>query len=406
MKIWDIRKLLIFSFAFLGPLGNLLTPHILPTPFRSYYFLLPAFPLFFWQFRAKQLKVLILFAPFLFYCCLSAFCVELFGEPTEPFPLFRFFLLLFNLCFVVAASLGPNTLEETVSLLNLYLKSFFVSLGIGYFFYLGFYSGFLSFPLLERFSVLTQFGYGLLRFSPGSYPNEYGTLASFVLSILTLHLVKPCYGLYLKKKQTLFLFALTFIALLLTTTRSAFIGYLFSLFYICFTIKRFLKILKWLAVSIVSVFILFKCFGINFFQILISGFSFASFQDGSAAERLLHWHETFENFKLDPYFGTGFASLTNLHNVYLQLLFEMGIFGLLILLGTFILWVSHFSFSFLKKCNDPHQFFFRSFRALGLIQILWFAISNHNLNHHLTWFILFLFIKEFQENSEKAESIT
>ncbi len=87
------------------------------------------------------------------------------------------------------------------------------------------------------------------------------------------------------------------------------------------------------------------------------------------------------------FWGTGFASLTNLHNVYLQLFFELGIVGSLLLVGSLALATLEGYARYKRAPRDP---FLAKVRVVGLIHVLSFALSNHNLNHHLTWFVCFL----------------
>ncbi len=388
----------MLAFVALGPIGNLLTPHFLPSAFRFYYFLLLGFPFFFNYFRERQLKLLIYFLPLLIYCFSSALMVEIDKSSAEPFPLFRFFLLFFHFLFVIGASSIVNTVQEKYDLITLYLKSFFITLLIGYFFYIGYYLDFISFSLIERFSVLGQFAYTLLRFSPGSYPNEYGTVASFVLSILTLLLLKPCDKIHLTKKSLLLFFSLTLIALLLTTTRSAYLSYFICFLYICRKEKRVLLPLFSFLFCILFIFIFMKSFNFDLFEFLLLAFNITNFQNGSMGERLTHWAGSFEDFPSQLLFGKGFASITNLHNVYLQFIFELGLLGMIILLATAFFRILNGPLRFYKS---PDESIFSTLKTLGIIHVLWFALSNHNLNHHLTWFVLFLVLIPVKKMEEK-----
>lgn len=393
-----IRRMAVLAFVALGPLGNLLTPHFLPAAFRFYYFLLLTFPLFFTYFRERQLKLMIYFTPILLYCLPSALIVEINQLSDEPFPLFRFFLLLFHFLFIVGASSTIDSIQEKYTLITLYLKSFFITLGIGYFLYIGYYLDLISFALIERFSVIGQFAYTLLRFSPGSYANEYGTVASFVLSILTLLLLKPSVEVKLTKKSLIFFFVLTFIALILTTTRSAYLSYFCCFLYICWKTRRFLLPFSLFLISAACFLFFLKSYNIDLISFLTLAFNLANYQIGSLGERLSHWAVAFQNFQDQILLGLGFASVTDIHNVYLQLLFELGLLGVLILLATVLFRVFTGPLRFFKATDES---LFSIIKVLGLFHILWFALSNHNLNHHLTWFTLFLFLIPAKKMEEK-----
>lgn len=191
-----MKKWLIYLFIFLGPLGNLLTPGGLPPAFRTYYFVLLGFPLFFNRIDQKQHKLFFLLLPFFLYCFVSSMLVD-----EEAFyATYRFFLLFFQFLFVLGAAAYINSQKEA---LTIYLKSFFISLIVGYTFLFGFYMKLISFETIERFSVLGQFGYGMLRFSIGSYPNEYGIVASFVSAVLLLSLSQKWKALPFSRTTTI-----------------------------------------------------------------------------------------------------------------------------------------------------------------------------------------------------------
>lgn len=385
----DLRKTLLSGFIFLGPLGNLLTPHFFPSAFRAYYFLLLGFPILFTRIREKQMKLLILFSPFFLYCFFSAFYVHINGRNPDAHPLFRFFLFATQFLFILGASSLVTTEQEKFETVALYLKAYFYSLLIGYLFYIGFYLGLVSFELIERFSVLGQFGYGLLRFSPGSYANEYGIVTSFALSILTLILLENKESqFHLSRRAVIVFFALTFIALLFTTTRAAYLSYLFSLFYLS---RRLSRTLLWLPVVFIFLILALRFFEIDMFAILSMGFNFASLENGTTLERVSTWIWAFKEFQTSPLFGLGFAAIANLHNVYLELFFEIGVIGTVLLVGTLLFaWAP-------VQVHFGGEGVLKKIRTLGLMHVLWFAMSNHNLNHHLTWFVFFLFAVEAVE---------
>jgi hypothetical protein len=83
-----------------------------------------------------------------------------------------------------------------------------------------------------------------------------------------------------------------------------------------------------------------------------------------------------------------------MHNVYLQMLFGLGIVGFSILLATATALLLHtrgFRLSTLASAPlTVSEAFLRRVRDIGLIHVTWFAFSNHNLNHFLTWFVVLL----------------
>lgn len=387
---FELKWVLTLLFVSLGPLGNILTPHFFPASFRTYYFLLPCFPLFYFLVKDRIAKIGIIFLPFLIYCFVSASIVEKFGNVNEPHTAFRFLLLLCQFFFILGAVSNLKDKAQMTKIIKIYLLFFFVSMIIGYLFFFGYYLKVVPIALVRRFSVLTQFGFGLLRFSPGSYPNEYGIVSSFVLSILILIVQEKRIGEFgFRKKWFYLLFIATFLAFLLTTTRAAYLSFLITTIYITWKSGKFLKTLSYITIFILSVFALLTLVKINMFAILTNGFS-QRIDQGSLGERYFMWIETVERAKDHSFWGAGFASLTNVHNVYLQLIFELGFVGLVLLFGSLFLASIESFFRYKRAVWDDSCEFLAKIRMVGLINVLSFAASNHNLNHHLTWFVCFL----------------
>lgn len=377
-----MRKWLLYLFIFLGPLGNLLTPGVLPAAFRTYYFVLLGFPFFFNRIDQKQHKLFFLLLPFFLYCFVSS----MFVDEEALYATYRFFLLFFQFLFVLGAAAYLNSQREA---LTLYLKSFFISLIVGYIFFFGFYMKLISFETIERFSVLGQFGYGMLRFSIGSYPNEYGIVASFVSAVLLLSLSQKWKALPFSKTTSTIFLGLTYIALLLTTTRSAYVACFLSICYI-FWIRK--KVLLWASVFSLSVLGILKLFNISIIRFILFGFDWMQATQGSMGSRVVLWSQTWEEFSSQVLWGKGFAAFADLHNVYFQLLAELGLVGLCLLIGALLcaFFKRRVLLFFPKEELTPEELFAKRVRRIGMMHVLWFALTNHNLNHHLTW-LIFLF---------------
>ncbi len=382
-----MRKWLISLFIFLGPLGNLLTPGAFPNAFRSYYFVLLGFPLFFNRIDKKQHKLFFLLLPFFLYSLLSSMWVDEGVINT----LQRFFLLFFQFLFVLGAA---SYVQNQKDALTLYLKAFFVSLIMGYIFFLGFYLKAFSFTTIERFSVLGQFAYGLLRFSIGSYPNEYGIVASFAFAALLLWISqdkKESIPLPFSRVTTIIFLGLTCIALLLTTTRSAYVACFLSVFYISWIRK---KVLLWVSLLSLSVLGILKAFNISVIRFILVGFDWMQVSQGSMGSRLVLWDKAWEEFSSRALWGKGFAAFADLHNVYFQLLAELGLVGVFLLLGALMCAFFKRKVFFLLPQQEltSEDLFIKRVRMMGMMHILWFALTNHNLNHHLTWFVILLYL--------------
>lgn len=392
---------LLKCFVFLGPIGTLLTPSFLPLSFRIYYLILLAFPFSLVRMDERHFKIALYSLPFFFYCFCSAFYSEFYGITNEPFPLFRFFLLFCQFFFVLGTASSNREEKKDVQILQIYLNGFFLSLLFGYILFIGHFLHYFPLDFIRKFVIEPQFSvHYMIRFSPGSTANEYGIISSFVLSILTLALSK---GDYLGKTRSFICiyFALTAAALLLTTTRAAYIAYLLSLIYISWKSEEkwrtFSRSISWVA-GTTALLIALK---VDLFLIFLIGFA-QNVSQGTIGARMEFWLSCFDQFKDHILLGTGFASMTNLHNVYLQLLFELGLVGmaLLALMGGAIFIEGVFRSS--KQKGD----FLTLVRQLGIFHVLWFACSNHNLNQHFSWLVAFLVLSSLGYSRQKSARST
>lgn len=382
MTLSRIQHLLIYCFVFFGPLGTLLTPPFMPYAFRFYHFFLIFFPLFFIKVKPREWKTVLIFIPFLLYCLISAYFTHNNSYEVDSYPLFRSFLLVSQCLFMFGAAFCLK--DEKERIIRLYLAGFFISLVVGYIFYIGYYSGAISFETIQRYSVETQIGWGLLRFSPGTYPNEYGNISSFVLLILLV--------LYAKNKRflTVIFALLTFIAFLLTTTRAAYLSFTVTLIYLCITSRDIRKLMFKLFLIGTSILLILKAYSFNFFTIFIKGVKTISLIQGSTGIRVSHWIKGFEDLNKSIIFGNGFGANIYAHNIYLEILFELGIVGALLLLSTLVYYFSENSFRFRKLIFDKEKGMKYQVMVIGMIHLFLFALTNHNMHHHLTWMTFLL----------------
>ncbi len=383
----SVQRLLIYCFVFFGPLGTLLSPSFMPYAFRFYHFFLLLSPLLFVRLKTEQWKTVLIFVPFMAYCLISAYFTHNKEVDRDAYPLFRAFLFVSQCLFMFGAAFCLGE-KERGRLIRLYLAGFLISLIVGYTFYFGYYSGKISLATLQKYSVETQIGWGLLRFSPGTYPNEYGNISSFVLAVLLILFAR-------KPRFTLFIFAcLTFIALLLTTTRAAYLSLLVTTIYLSITSPSARKVvIQFSLVSLLALFIL-KYYSIDFFTIFINGAKAISLTYGSTGVRFTEWAKGAIDLNGNIFFGNGFGANILTHNIYLELLYELGIVGILILVITLVYFLSQ------NRLRALHPI-----TVVGLIHVFLFAGSNHNMHHHLTWFtFLLLNLTLFQKDDASALS--
>lgn len=393
----NIKSFLANNFVFWGPIGNLIPILYMIPSFRFYYiFIVCGALLVLGSCNLKMLKHIIIVFPMLIYMFFSSSYCYIYNEDISGMgenPISRFFLLLSFILFIIYVYdyIFKLNIDEQFKFIFLYIKGYAVSLFAGYIIMIGFYMGFINMELIKKIEVLPQMGYGLLRFSPGSYANEYGIVSSFVLSILTLILMRSksflgIESIELCMSRIKVLFILTFVALFLTTTRAAYIAYMFSFIYILlYRTNMFFAVRKLFTYVIVFFFIGFYidsnifCFS----DILILGIESIADKDASAYERIYAAQSGIEAFYDSMIIGTGYGSMPYLHNVYLEFLFELGIVGCFLLILTLI-------YLFYGKKNRIKNVFWDMVTNIGVLHVIWFAASNHNLNHHLTWFVILL----------------
>lgn len=395
MVIENYKEKLVRGFCFFGPIGNLIP--VLPVVHSFRFFYIIAFLgalCFIFQFnRMKENKYLFAVSvPLIVYTFVSALLGLLNNTSADPAenPVIRWALMMVMFFFVLYASSGHHTAEDCRRYIKLYLYGYLVSMVAGYIIFAGYYEGIISFDMLQYIEVLPQLGYGMLRFSPGSYPNEYGIVSSFVLTVITYLLLSK--NSSFNKKTLAIIYLFVFVALVLTTTRAAYIAYGLCLLFLLlrqamsFQLKRIIFLIFIVASLITLALYIIQT---NYYDILAVfevGYDSFTSNTGSSAERFEAWDVSSKLFIDEKYItGLGFGSLENMHNVYLELFFELGLLGTGLLLATFML----YSIAFKDVLRDELT---SVVTILGMINVLWFAVSNHNLNHHLTWFIILLFL--------------
>lgn len=391
-------SLFIKLFCFLGPIGSLI-PIVSIKAFRFYYFIvILGIIYFFMNFNKNKqaIKTIMYSYPIILLIMISSLLayLDITSDIEVENPVIRALLLisLFIFTVFIGNKIKYLTDNEKFRYIFLYLSGYLVSLFFGYIFFVGYYTNIISLNFISTFQVLTQMGYGLLRFSPGSYPNEYGIVSSYVLSLITLLILRKnqikISSIYINKKFLLILYLFVLVALFLTTTRAAYLSYIFVIIYLCILKGDILSKLKRILVIVIGFLVLGFIVQVYFFDIYeIFQMAYNSFsdKDASAYERFFAWEVAYEKF-LDNYlWGVGFGTLSNIHNLYLQIVFEFGIIGTTFI-GIYLLVIIYKLIYLLK--NHKNDFFY-DMSIIGLIHILWFAMSNHNLNHHLTWFVIF-----------------
>lgn len=409
MKYW-----IVLAFLISAPLGKLIPVPGTPHSFRFFYLLMAAsLPLLALGLISRRL---VLFAlsqlPFLLYLLASAIQTFTPGsvEGAEGNPVFRALLLAVELAFtaLIASHCQREPLHVRAQLAVIPLLSYLVSLAFGYVFFVGFYTGALSTAILEPFYVILDFGYGLLRFSPGSYANEYGIVSSFFASltlILILRWEQVCLALgwaprWLAwfRRILIATWPLMIIALFLSTTRAAYIAFAVSLVAIGISLPT-LRARTLFFVTMGAAAAMALAIAQQYFDVLgVFRVAYTAFFDknASAYTRFSDWQRAYAAFALSPWTGSGFGTTEFIHNVYLQVLFGAGLIGGL-LFGFFFVALrsARQSVEALPRNTDGRRQaaslgLLRTMMMLAVFHTLWFGCSNHNFNHFLTWFTVLL----------------
>ena len=404
---------LLTLFCFLGPLGRLLPIPGSPDNFRIFYLLLVPAALVFLQTTMTRSAAYRLIGTLLIVAVIGTSAIRAAsgsatGEGLGESPLSRAGLLIALFLFSVFAGHLTPTLSDSqrLALVSTYLKAYAISVAAGFFFMFASDVGGVSFSTFRIFHVISDEGYGMRRFSPGSYPNEYGNVSSFALSSLLL-LIFEC-----RRKQMwgarralpfrrfalnalLVPFALT--GLFMATTRSAYISFVLSVLYVLLRsrvglssrMSRGFLVLLALALPLG----VWKADVIQNKALIVTsviriGFVGAIEGSASVAQRFDVWKVAFRELKESPWWGAGFGKFANVHNLYLQFAAEIGFGGItLLLLGGFIT----YWFSRRDVTHDAAVVqVLEPMRNLAIFHVLFFGLSNHNLNHHLTWFACLL----------------
>lgn len=398
----NVKRVLTKNFVFWGPIGNLIPLLYVIPSFRFFYiFLIIGTLLAMVNCNYKILKRIKNILPICLYMLFSSlYCYFSYDKfiSIGDNPLVRFFLLMnFALFLIYIFDYFINlNIAERIKIIFLYIKGYTVSLFAGYIIMIGFYMGTIGMDFIQKVEVLPQMGYGLLRFAPGSYANEYGIVSSFVLSILTLILIRDkkfleIEFLEISRFKLVVLFSFTIIALFLATTRAAYIAYICSFLYILTYKTNMFYIMRKVVICGIVCFLFLSYIDDNIFNfstVFITGIESFADKDASAYERIYSIQSGIKEFYDSVLIGTGYGSMPYLHNVYLELLFELGLAGCFLLVLTLI-------YLLYGRKYKVENVFLRLVTNIGVLHVLWFAASNHNLNHHLTWFVVLLLCMKY-----------
>ncbi len=391
--------LFVSSVFFTAPIGKALLPGLPGESLRFFFLILPFS--FFYFLRYKS--TLPIFVVWLAYVINALASIVLHLDDLPPglsintFPVVRLAVHSLIVAFFLFAAwhaLSKGT-EQVWRWVRLSFQGFLFVSVLGAILYIGVRFAGLPRAKYEMFNVLTQDGYGFLRFNPGSYPNEFGTMASF-FSVAALALILRR-DTNIGKKLLWSVFVLGFIGMALATTRAAYITFALGVIiaFVSLDAGRALKgAFGATVLSVIVIMLLPDSLVSSSLNVLQTGYSAAVNGTASVADRYEKWDTGIAYLESSPLLGIGFEfpGAWGLHNTYLQFLVGLGGFGFGVAVLIF-LWAS---FLFRRRFL---QFADRNVIDSNLLVVTviagmhasLFAASNHNQNHFLTWFALFLF---------------
>ncbi|MBD9680034.1 O-antigen ligase family protein [Pseudomonas sp. PDM18] len=384
---------------FLGPTGIFFTPVPGIGSLRSFYFATAIVNIVFLCRMAKRdlphygalmVIFLILFLSSSFCLISLSYDVPLYLNPVvRVLVICNLMFGFFNVSRMILNSCRKDILQV---LLSDSFKGFCCVFFLGLALYVGYIAGKVPSDIYNRFTTLEQEAYGYSRFSPGTYPNEFGVICSFyALYAVLLSQRKKGGAIYL------LLSAIFMGGVFLTSTRAAYITLAIGYTYIAFSspglIRRLvLCILPFVFAPVIV--IVLGHFSFDVIDVITRGYDSAANQTGSSNVRMEDWNAAVDDLLDNFYFGVGFESpkAYSLHNLPLQIVYGLGLLGVLLLVLAFSVfaYVNSRSSWVVRLFYSDDWRFLRSVRVVLFIHVIIFGLTNHNQAHFFTWMLFAL----------------
>lgn len=305
------------------------------------------------------------------------------------------YLFLQMIAFVVYYA--ADSKEKVEKLLKFGLFSVSITLVFGYFQQIGFYFGFYNPHLYAGIHSTFVDVYGaFLRFSPGTFANEYGKILQTcgLLLVGLLFLDRSILKGFRRKVYTFLLIVIVF-TLIINLTRASWLVFAAGTLFILFIAR--VKLRTIISIAIVFGIILYI---LSFLSQLISevnalsavGERFSELSDVrsfSAGQRLTYWSIAWEAFLKHPFIGNGWGGYIATHNVPLQLLAETGFLGLLTYYGL-MGWISWLMYQGWKVAEDKFLKEVQFSILIAFIGCHIFDMTNHGIFHFVLWYLIAL----------------
>jgi len=294
VRVSSVKELLLRLIFFLGPTGIFFTPILDIGSLRTFYFVTAIINIVcLWRVAKRDLAhygALVLISLILFFS--SSFClVSLdYDVPLYVNPVVRVVVicnLMFGFFNISRVILNSQRLDILQVLLSDSFKGFCCVFFLGLVLYVGYISGKVSSDFYNRFTTLEQTAYGYSRFSPGTYPNEFGVICSFYALYAVL--------LSQRKKRAvayLLLSAVFMIGVFLTSTRAAYITLVVGYVYIVFSVPSLIRRLVLCLLPLLfapTVVVVLNAFSFDVIDVITRGYDSAANQTGSSNVRMEDW---------------------------------------------------------------------------------------------------------------------
>lgn len=406
-----LQSRLLSALFFLGPCGMFFLPLPGVGSLRSFYFVTALINVVaLMSLRLRHLVQHGIIGLIAFIAACSAFYAYGSFDAEQGLalnPMVRFVVLL-NLLwgfYNAATWLAGRPADDLQRLLLVSYKGFLAVFLCGGLLYILYVTG--ASALYSRFVSLEQEAYGYIRFSPGTYPNEFGIICSFygVLSIsLYGHTSKPRY---------LAFFLLAMAGMFLASTRAAYITAAVGLLTVFIRFpdpQARVQMLLFSAGSAPLLMLVLSYFSFDLIGVLQAGYEALASGRGSSGERALDWTRALREFSDSYLFGSGFESqaASQLHNVPLQFLHGLGLLPLfaITVLAVLFFWLQHASGAVTLNTGSE-----RLRRHLSLIRwilfqhVFIFALTNHNQAHFFTWLLFAMACMKFECRGDLAMKV-
>lgn len=302
---------------------------------------------------------------------------------------------------LMGISLSDMRPRQKFRVVNFAIKGYVVVTCLGFVLYFLTVAGVVPRSFYVRFVILDQQAYGFIRFSPGTYGNEWGILASFFSGLLIVVAIKSVESRHLNianlKLTTLFIL-LSILGLTMATTRTAFGTFILSIPIIFYYAKspKLIGLVIFASVPIIAVIWYFV--GDILLNVFNAGVRNLGADSKSVAGRLDGVAEAYALMVDNLAFGVGFQNeqITGIHNLYMQYFSGIGFIqaALIFTFGPlFVYFLRPEVRDFDMLSNErPYLDILRFACVSALLHVAIFGLTNHNQNHFLTFLMIFLFI--------------